>query len=436
MKYQNNSEKKIEDKLWLYKLFITFLLNPSEIIKYSRNNKLIKIIAKIILLNVTNGAFFISFFTIVNNNKHIYIKFVPLIMPLLSIIYVPYFCILFMIPSRTFREDIRLSFISTFTILSTLLILNQFIFLVFLVTEFYLFYYMFLGLGVIFTIYFAVYLPLKLYKGKIRIFSVLLSFLSIFLINSSFSFLLLKTNSTDEYDFFVDPILKESLNNSQDNIETMEYITSNMNLLCEFMSETTDDFNFRNYELIKSQIKTIIDKEYSVQNKIDNTVFRRNKRVLLLTKRIIEYYRDLEVEFNRLYIIPDGYVKKVDEQTKMLNTISNRLDNDIVLSNEYKTRIDNLKNARFNSQEEADKAVKSIATDIEASYKDGEEMNSELSKISEEIEALNETGLKIKVNINAHEQMNLIIPKINESVEKLTKEVENSMKYLHNRFLF
>ena len=140
-------KEDIQEVLECFKLFFTFFIKPKEIIVFVKKRKGWKFVLSIILyFGITTGifVFLISYF----NTKEFVTKWTPLVVIIQSIIYIP-LCLL-PLSFRNANTNNKLIFIIKTAIVealivhSTLLYLGIIFYFLFLITESYFFYYLYL----------------------------------------------------------------------------------------------------------------------------------------------------------------------------------------------------------------------------------------------------------------------------------------------------
>ena len=135
-------KEDIQEVLESYKLFFTFLIKPKEIITFVKKRKGWKFALSIILyfgINTVIFTFLISYF----NTKEFLTKWIPLVIIIQSIIYIP-LCLL----PLSFRSAntnnkliviIKTAIVEALIVHSTLLYLGIIFYFLFLITESYFF---------------------------------------------------------------------------------------------------------------------------------------------------------------------------------------------------------------------------------------------------------------------------------------------------------
>ena len=162
-------KEDIQEVLECFKLFFTFLIKPKEIIAFVNKRKGWKFSLSIILYFVISTGIFtflISYF----NTKEFITKWIPLVIIIQSIIYIP-LCLL-PLSFRNANTNNKLIFIIKTAIVealivhSTLLYLGIIFYFQFLMTESYFFYYLYLIYSICVTLYICIYFPLSVSEKK------------------------------------------------------------------------------------------------------------------------------------------------------------------------------------------------------------------------------------------------------------------------------
>ena len=144
------TKEDIKEYFEIYQKFLIFAVTPEKIISFSNKKKGWNFFISIIIFFILNSIFF-SFLISYLNTKEFVTKWIPALIFIESIIYIPV-CIIPAL-SKNIKTILKIAITEALIVLSTLLYINITIYLLFLFTEFYVFYYLYLAISVLKTIY-------------------------------------------------------------------------------------------------------------------------------------------------------------------------------------------------------------------------------------------------------------------------------------------
>ena len=326
------AKEDIKEYFEMYQKFFLFAIAPEKMVSFSNKKKgwnFFKSIMTFFILNSILFSFLISFL----NTKEFVTKWIPVLIFIQSIIYIPV-CIIPVL-TRNIKEMIKIAITEALIVLSTLLYINITIYLLFLFTELYLFYYLYLVISVLTTIYLCFYYPMKVAKNK-KVFFGIVTFLCSFGINYVSSFLILSINSKPMY-AMVDKIYQESIEKTGEIINLSVYCVEHQQLICDLESNFLETGNPDSLRLLNNQLDLIILKKTDIEVYKDTLIFNRNKSELIVLIDTIDLYEKMKREINTYEYIPKEYHEK-------LKIYSNELV-------EIKRGIDDLKNSNRSENE-------------------------------------------------------------------------------------
>lgn len=404
-------KEDIQEVLECFKLFFTFFIKPKEIIVFVKKRKGWKFVLSIILyFGITTGifVFLISYF----NTKEFVTKWIPLVVIIQSIIYIP----LCFIPLsfRNANTNKKLIFIIKTTIVealivhSTLLYLGIIFYFLFLITESYFFYYLYLIYSICITLYICIYFPLLISEKK-KILSIILTYMCSVGINY-FTLLALAETSYGNKTIILDIIYQESIEKTSEVIEFAQYSINHQEIIVDMEQAYLNNGNKDILEQLNNQIDLILQKKNDIFEFNKTIKFNRNKKELLIMTEIIEAYEKIKREIN----VYEYISKKINEDVEKT-------------SNELK---------------ELCLQFEQLEKDIENSDKK-ELYEDELQKINCKIQTIQEffvnssqIQLQVKVNNKSLEEINKTQEFINMKMLELTNQTKETQEYWIHREKF
>lgn len=406
-------KEDIQEVLECFKLFFTFFIKPKEIIVFVKKRKGRKFVLSIILyFGITTGifVFLISYF----NTKEFVTKWIPLVVIIQSIIYIP----LCFIPLsfRNANTNKKLIFIIKTTIVealivhSTLLYLGIIFYFLFLITESYFFYYLYLIYSICITLYICIYFPLSVSEKKM-ILSIILTYMCSVGINY-FTLLVLSETSYGNKTIMLDVVYQESIEKTAKVIEFAQYANNHQKLIIDLEEEYINNGNKEVRELLNKQIDLILMKKQDIYEFNKTIKFNRNKKELMLLMEILDAYEKIKREINLYEQIPNSFQEQIEKKSIDLKQLIAQRDT-------IKHKI------------EEEVYIESLKDELQ-------QVNDGILEIQSFIDNSSQTREQIEINIEAVREINTQLEFINLKEKNLMSEVENTQKYWDKRqkFLF
>lgn len=406
-------KEDIQEVLECFKLFFTFFIKPKEIIVFVKKRKGWKFALSIILyFGITTGifVFLISYF----NTKEFVTKWIPLVVIIQSIIYIP----LCFIPLsfRNANTNKKLIFIIKTTIVealivhSTLLYLGIIFYFLFLITESYFFYYLYLIYSICVTLYICIYFPLSVSEKKM-ILSIILTYMCSVGINY-FTLLVLSETSYGNKTIMLDVVYQESIEKTAKVIEFAQYANNHQKLIIDLEEEYINNGNKEVRELLNKQIDLILVKKQDIYEFNKTIKFNRNKKELMLLMEILDAYEKIKREINLYEQIPNSFQEQIEKKSIDLKQLIAQRDT-------IKHKI------------EEEVYIESLKDELQ-------QVNDGILEIQSFIDNSSQTREQIEINIEAVREINTQLEFINLKEKNLMSEVENTQKYWDKRqkFLF
>lgn len=282
------------------------------------------------------------------------------------------------------------------------------IYLLFLFTELYVFYYVYIVFSILLTVYSCVFFPLKIsdYKKVISIFLTLICYLGI----NFFSTTLLARKSTNSNSFILDLIYYESIKKTYEIIKYTEYYISHQNIITDLESEYYNDGNLDKLNLLNNQIDLLLLKKDDIEKYNNEIIFKRNKKELHTLIEIIELEEKIKRGINNYTYISPEYKKALKQNEDRLKMLSDKIENiKVKYSNEYL---------------QIEDEILSITT--------------ELNEISTSLKITHFIQKQVDINHQALKEINRCNILIEEKVKLLNEQTKNTMDYWEkrSRFLF
>ena len=405
-------KEDIQEALESFKLFFTFFINPKEIIVFVKKRKGGKFALSIICyFGITTGifAFLISYF----NTKEFVTKWIPLVIIIQSIIYIP-LCLL----PLSFRSAntnnkliviIKTAIVEALIVHSTLLYLGIIFYFLFLITESYFFYYLYLIYSLCITLYICIYFPLLLSEKK-KILSIILTYMCSVGINY-FTLLVLAETSYGNKTIMLDVVYQESIEKTSKVIEFAQYANNHQKLV-DLEEEYINNGNKEVRELLNKQIDLILMKKQDIYEFNKTIKFNRNKKELMLLMEILDAYEKIKREINLYKQIPNSFQEQIEKKSIDLKQLIAQRDT-------IKHKIEE----EFN--------IESLKDELQ-------QVNDGILEIQSFIDNSSQTRKQIEINIEAVREINKQLEFINLKEKNLMSEVENTQKYWDKRqnFLF
>lgn len=406
-------KEDIQELLESYKLFFSFLIKPKEIIAFVKKRKGWKFALSIILyFGISTGifSFLISYF----NTKQFVTKWIPLVIIIQSIIYIP-LCLL-PLSFRNANTNKKLIFIIKTAIVealivhSTLLYLGIVFYFLFLITESYFFYYFYLIYSVCMTLYICIFFPLSVSEKKI-ILSIILTYLCSVGINY-FTLLVISETSYGNKTILLDVIYQESIEKTAEVIEFAQYSNDHQKLIVDLEKEYFNNGTKDVRELLNQQIDLILIKKQDIYEFNATIKFNRNKKELMLLMEILDAYEHIKREINVYEQIPNSFKKAIEEKSIELEKL-------IEQRGTIKNKIEE-------------------GVNIESSKDELQQINDGILEIQSFIDNSAHTRKQIEINIEAVGEINKQLEFINLKEKNLMTLVEETQKYWDKRqkFLF
>ena len=404
-------KEDIQEVLECFKLFFTFFIKPKEIIVFVKKRKGWKFALSIILyFGITTGifVFLISYF----NTKEFVTKWIPLVVIIQSTIYIP----LCFIPLsfRNANTNKKLIFIVKTTIVealivhSTLLYLGIIFYFLFLITESYFFYYLYLLYSICITLYICIYFPLLISEKK-KILSIILTYMCSVGINY-FTLLVLSETSYGNKTIILDAIYQESIEKTSVVIEFAQYSINHQEIIVDMEQAYLNNGNKDILEQLNNQIDLILQKKNDIFEFNKTIKFNRNKKELLIMTEIIEAYEKIKREINVYEYISKKFnedVEKTSNELKELCLQFELLEKDIENSDKKELYEDEL-----------------------------QKINSKIQTIQEFFVNSSQIQLQVKVNNKSLEEINKTQEFINMKMLELTNQTKETQEYWIHREKF
>lgn len=298
------TKEDIKEYFEIYQKFLIFAVTPEKIISFSNKKKGWNFFISIIIFFILNSIFF-SFLISYLNSKEFVTKWIPALIFIESIIYIPV-CIIPAL-SRNIKTILKIAITEALIVLSTLLYINITIYLLFLFTELYVFYYLYLAISVLKTIYLCLYYPMKVAKNK-KVFFGILTFLCSFGINYLSTSLIFSINSKPMY-AIVDQIYQESIEKTEEIIELSQYCMNHQLVINDLQTQYLSSGDSEVLRLLNNQLNLILLKKNDIAEYKDKIIFNRNKHELISMIDILDLYELLKREINVYEYISDEYHK-------------------------------------------------------------------------------------------------------------------------------
>lgn len=406
-------KEDIQEVLECFKLFFTFLIKPKEIIVFVNKRKGWKFSLSIILYFVISTGIFtflISYF----NTKEFITKWIPLVIIIQSIIYIP-LCLL-PLSFRNANTNNKLIFIIKTAIVealivhSTLLYLGIIFYFQFLMTESYFFYYLYLIYSICVTLYICIYFPLSVSEKKM-ILSIILTYMCSVGINY-FTLLVLSETSYGNKTIMLDVVYQESIEKTAKVIEFAQYANNHQKLIVDLEEEYINNGNKEVRELLNKQIDLILMKKQDIYEFNKTIKFNRNKKELMLLMEILDAYEKIKREINLYEQIPNSFQEQIEKKSIDLKQLIAQRDT-------IKHKI------------EEEVYIESLKDELQ-------QVNDGILEIQSFIDNSSQTRKQIEINIEAVREINKQLEFINLKEKNLMSEVENTQKYWDKRqkFLF
>lgn len=406
-------KEDIQEVLECFKLFFTFFIKPKEIIVFVKKRKGWKFVLSIILyFGITTGifVFLISYF----NTKEFVTKWIPLVVIIQSIIYIP-LCLL-PLSFRNANTNNKLIFIIKTAIVealivhSTLLYLGIIFYFQFLITESYFFYYLYLIYSICVTLYICIYFPLSVSEKKM-ILSIILTYMCSVGINY-FTLLVLSETSYGNKTIMLDVVYQESIEKTAKVIEFAQYANNHQKLIVDLEEEYINNGNKEVRELLNKQIDLILMKKQDIYEFNKTIKFNRNKKELMLLMEILDAYEKIKREINLYEQIPNSFQEQIEKKSIDLKQLIAQRDT-------IKHKI------------EEEVYIESLKDELQ-------QVNDGILEIQSFIDNSSQTRKQIEINIEAVREINKQLEFINLKEKNLMNEVENTQKYWDKRqkFLF
>ena len=372
-------KEDIQEVLECFKLFFTFFIKPKEIIVFVKKRKGWKFVLSIILyFGITTGifVFLISYF----NTKEFVTKWIPLVVIIQSIIYIP-LCLL-PLSFRNANTNNKLIFIIKTAIVealivhSTLLYLGIIFYFLFLITESYFFYYLYLIYSICITLYICIYFPLLISEKK-KILSIILTYMCSVGINY-FTLLALAETSYGNKTIILDIIYQESIEKTSEVIEFAQYSINHQEIIVDMEQAYLNNGNKDILEQLNNQIDLILQKKNDIFEFNKTIKFNRNKKELLIMTEIIEAYEKIKREINVYEYISKKFnedVEKTSNELKELCLQFELLEKDIENSDKKELYEDELQKINCKIQTIQEFFVNSSQIQLQVNNKSLEEIN-------------------------------------------------------------
>lgn len=406
-------KEDIQEVLECFKLFFTFFIKPKEIIVFVKKRKGWKFVLSIILyfgISTVIFTFLISYF----NTKEFVTKWIPSVIIIQSIIYIP-LCLL-PLSFRSANTNNKLIFIIKTAIVealivhSTLLYLGIIFYFLFLITELYFFYFLYLIYSVCMTLYICIYFPLAVSEKKI-VLSIMLTYMCSVGINY-FTLLVLAETSYGNKTILLDVVYQESIEKTSEVIEFAQYSIDHQKLIIDLEEEYINNGNKAVCELLNKQIDLILMKKRDIYEFNKTIKFNRNKKELILLMEILDAYEKIKREINLYEQIPNSFKEEIEEKSIELEKLIGQRD----IIEQKIGESDN---------------IESLKSELLL-------INNAINDIQLFIENSSQTRKQIEINIEAVREINKQLEFINLKEKNLKREVEYTQKYWDKRqkFLF
>ena len=406
-------KEDIQEVLECFKLFFTFFIKPKEIIVFVKKRKGWKFVLSIILyfgISTVIFTFLISYF----NTKEFVTKWIPSVIIIQSIIYIP-LCLL-PLSFRSANTNNKLIFIIKTAIVealivhSTLLYLGIIFYFLFLITELYFFYFLYLIYSLCMTLYIFFYFPLAVSEKKI-VLSIMLTYMCSVGINY-FTLLVLAETSYGNKTILLDVVYQESIEKTSEVIEFAQYSIDHQKLIIDLEEEYINNGNKAVCELLNKQIDLILMKKRDIYEFNKTIKFNRNKKELILLMEILDAYEKIKREINLYEQIPNSFKEEIEEKSIELEKLIGQRD----IIEQKIGESDN---------------IESLKSELLL-------INNAINDVQLFIENSSQTRKQIEINIEAVREINKQLEFINLKEKNLMREVEDTQKYWDKRqkFLF
>lgn len=315
----------------LYKSFLLFLFKPKEIISFTKQNNDFVFFIKVISFFVINTSMFFLLFNYINT-KQLIIKYIPLVVLIKCIIYIPLCFIPALFKGKDNFSITKIGILESLVVLSPLFYSATLIYLLFLVSEVYFFYFFVIFFSMIIILYISIYYPINISRNK-KIISIIFTFITCLSINYLFYFAEEKLLTNNEPPM-LDLIYKESIEKAPQVIEYRRYINEHQELINKLTQSYINSGDKEILELLNKQIDLIFLKKNDIVNFNNCIIFRRNKNELNITLEIINAYEQIKREIDLFEIIPKEFSeenaynkKRLEELMKHQKQIENEVNN-------------------------------------------------------------------------------------------------------------
>jgi len=411
----NELINKINSLIIFFTSHIKLIFKPKELVDYILKESTKNLFVKTILLIFSNYYFFKFLIWIFNTDKISNFKQIPLVIVIFSIVHSICFYFIYLSIKINFKDKIKLSFFSSIIVFSSILPIQILIFFCFLITELYFFYFAYFIVCILCTYFIFIKYPLHFNKKLFLFISILFSYISSILINTTTNFSIKNLTGND---VVLDPIFHEFMENEPKCLEISKYMNSNNMLIINLTRSFSERFSYSYYVLLKNQILTVISKKGDIEKLLASTKFMKNKKKLILNLEIIEIFENILFEYNRLIL---------DSNQDFLDVVELQIEEGQEAIANTKEKYNRIKE-KLNEYEKLnlDMPPQEIIDEAKNLLKETEQIKNK----NKEIKLLTD---KLSINNNATREINLLIEKLNNVFALLIDEEKKSIDYIEWR---
>ena len=338
-------EKSLRDFAYFFSQYIIIVFNRKRKVDYLNKHTCKEIFIHVTIFIGVITTIVHSIANIYSINKPLPIKFLPIYVLIFSFIYllVNFFIYPFKLLKNRILYNIKHIIFSCLLLVSFYCSIIIILYSVFIIFETYFFYYIMIALMILSNLHFIPFRYIFRLRGSIKIAMIIRLFIAIFFIYSNFSLIFQNQFSFiyrgRTYIYTFDPIQQEFLDSLNERNIILSYINNNLALANSFIRDVIVNGRFDLYELLIVQNNAIIEKESSLRNIYENTIFEKNRVILREMIHFIENTILIRNELSRLQFV-GGYnlresilniekdIQQLENDMNELSTILSIITND------------------------------------------------------------------------------------------------------------
>lgn len=340
---------------------------------------------------------------------------------ILSVIFVPISFSILLFEKVKIQKKIIASFYLSVTFICFYVVPIVFLFIIFLYTENYLFYYGYILLILVVCLLYAICIPLFYHKGKKRILGLLLTL--IFYIGTNYlTFCVMELFDKDllKYNSF-DPIYIEFQENNILESTKFQYLDSIYQLIQPMIGNVPTE---KEIELVLNQMESLDHLESSLNSLISRLTFETNKKFISNSLMRISGLKQIKVQLLRMKYVPDSISKDIEVQEKKLNVlIENANKIQLIINKVNKSSDDSV--LTISQSDYADlKQLLGIPANEELSENSINVSIAKLKNIYDEIQKISEQVAQVGINASALHEINSIMSVMIETMKEMNIHLE------------